>query len=218
MARAIVLKELRESAPLVAVAVVVALYCLAGMTGWRLNPFAYYDVRLETIPFVRDALYNSVSLVGAGLAIALGLKQSAWEDHHGTYAFLLHRPVAWSRLFWLKIAVGAALSVAVPAGMVLAYALWAATPGAHDAPFYWSMTTPAWAGCLSLAVVYLGAFASGLRPARWYGSRLLPLAVGGLATLLFNTPAPVVVTLPLLLLAAGALVVAIAYTVHHRDF
>lgn len=218
MARAIVFKELRESAALVAVAALLALYFLAEMTGWRLNPFANYYTRLETIPFVSDSLYNAVAFVGAGLAIALGLKQSAWEQHNGTYLFLLHRPISRSRLFRLKIAVGAVVSVAVPLLMVLAYALWASTPGAHDAPFRWSMTLPAWAGCLSLVVVYLGAFASGLRPARWFGTRLLPLAVGGLATIFFNTPTPVVWSLPILLAAAAALAGTIAYEIQHRDF
>jgi hypothetical protein len=61
------------------------------------------------------------------------------------------------------------------AAMILAYALWAATPGTHASPFYWSMTKPAWQVWFALPAVYMAAFVCGVRPARWYGSRLLPL-------------------------------------------
>ena len=41
------------------------------------------------------------------------------------------------------------------------------------------MTVPAFQIWLLMPLVYLGAFASGIRPARWFGSRLLPLVGGG---------------------------------------
>ncbi len=59
---------------------------------------------------------------------------------------------------------------------ILIYATWAATPGTHPGPFEWSMTGLAFRVWLLMPLAYLGAFASGIRPARWFGSQLLPLA------------------------------------------
>jgi hypothetical protein len=85
--------------------------------------------------------------------------------------------------------VGVALVQAIGAAMILIYAAWAATPGTHASPFFWAMTLPAWQAWLAMPVVYVGAALSGLRPARWYGSRLLPLvACIGVAVMLAVLP------------------------------
>ncbi len=55
------------------------------------------------------------------------------------------------------------------------YALWAAMPGTHASPFFWSMTEPWWRMIPAALVCYLGAFLTGLRPANWVGSRVWPL-------------------------------------------
>ena len=46
------------------------------------------------------------------------------------------------------------------------------------------MSWPAWTGWWATTLLYAGAFLTGIRPGRWYGSRLLPLvvAVVGVAT------------------------------------
>ena len=114
-------------------------------------------------------------LVIGGLAIALGLKQSAWEVGEGTYYFLLHRPATRRFIFGTKLAVGAGFVLIVGGLLVLLYAMWAATPGNVATPFYWSMTGPRWQLWLCMPLLYLGAFLSGIRPARWFGTRLMPL-------------------------------------------
>ena len=38
------------------------------------------------------------------------------------------------------------------------------------------MTIPVWLTWLAVGLVYLGAFLSGIRPAAWWGTRLMPLA------------------------------------------
>ena len=63
---------------------------------------------------------------------------------------------------------------AVGAALILAYALWAATPGTHASPFFWWMTKPAWHVWTVLPAIYAGAFLCGVRSARWY-AWLLPL-------------------------------------------
>lgn len=59
------------------------------------------------------------------------------------------------------------------------YGLWANTPGTHASPFEWWMTTKFWQQWLTLPVLYLAAFQSGLIDARWYGVRLLPVLTAG---------------------------------------
>jgi hypothetical protein len=70
-----------------------------------------------------------------------------------------------------------------------------------------------------MPLVYLGAFLSGLRPARWYGTRLLPLAASGLLTAFLAIFAwwwPL--GLALALLTYAALVVTICYVARVRDY
>jgi hypothetical protein len=55
------------------------------------------------------------------------------------------------------------------------YAAWAARPGSVAAPFEWSMTESAWRGLAGLTLIYLGTLLTMLRPARWLGTRLLPV-------------------------------------------
>ena len=93
---------------------------------------------------MQDGFATPFWLLGGGLAVGLGLKQTAWEQQWGTYYYLFHRPIERRAVFWLKLAVGSAAVLLVSALVVLCYALWAAAPGNHDAPFRWSMTLPAW--------------------------------------------------------------------------
>jgi hypothetical protein len=67
---------------------------------------------------------------------------------------------------------------------IFAYALLAASPGNSPTPFFWSMTADEWQLVLCSVVVYLGAFLSGIRPARWFGTRLAPLATASGAAFL----------------------------------
>ncbi len=87
----------------------------------------------------------------------------------------------------IKLLVGATLTLAVALLPIAAFGLWAATPGTHASPFVWSMTTWAWLLGVQMLLVYLGAFLSGLRPGRWFGSRVLPLAGAVAAIFALNT-------------------------------
>ena len=44
------------------------------------------------------------------------------------------------------------------------------------------MTVPTWVSWLAMTILYFGAFHTAIRPGRWYGSRILPLAASVLAT------------------------------------
>jgi hypothetical protein len=153
-----------------------------------------------------------------GFAIALGLRQTAWEAGHGTYYFLLHRPVSRRRVFGLKLLMGGVLTLLLSAMLVLIYACWAATPGHRGAPFMWSMTRSAWILWIALQPLYIGAFLSGIRPARWYGTRLVPLVAAiGMAVVASYMPwFWAALSITIIAMAFG--LVSIFYYVRERDF
>ncbi len=177
MQRQIALKELRETAWIAALALVVQLYYVVGQMGISLLPWGSFSDDL--IPFVGGGYTGSLAMVAIALAIALGFAQTSGESVRGTWLFLLHRPTPWWTIVGIKLLVGTLLYFATGAMPILIYALWADTPGTHASPFFWSMTMDAWLSLLAILPVYLASFLSGLRTGRWFGSRLLPLAGAG---------------------------------------
>jgi hypothetical protein len=177
MIRTLVLKELRESLPIIAVAAfaIAAAFCL----NFLFSSVASFSPVVE-IPFLTNSFWVYVLLLGFSVAVGVGLKQTAWEDSKGAYRYLLFRPIDRRKVFQLKLAVGALLVVVFVAIYIILYAFWISRPGQLAAPFYWSMTTGAWQVWFLLPLIYSAAFLSGIRPARWFGSRLGPL-VGALA-------------------------------------
>jgi hypothetical protein len=157
--------------------------------------------------------------VAVCLALALGFRQTVGESAAGTYLFLLHRPASRLRLIGTKLAVGLGLYLVCAALPILGYALWAATPGTHAGPFEWSMTAEAWKVWLAVTIVYFGAVLSGIRPARWYGTRLLPLLGAGLLAIPVAAvpwqPGP---ALAATLLVDAMLVTATLFVAHRRDY
>src|SRR5262245_39462878 len=111
MFKALIVKELREAAGIVALAALGAVYALAGLTATPLLP--WQSPRLYHYPFIYDTLSFYFAVVAGGLAIALGLKQTAWELAQGTAYFLLHRPISRAKIFGYKLWIGAALVLAI---------------------------------------------------------------------------------------------------------
>jgi hypothetical protein len=224
--KALIIKELRESAGIVALAVLVLVLVYVESTGGLFSRYLGHELMVLntrmslTIPFAgsMDQTANSIAMVAAGLAIALGLKQSVRELAHGSYLFLLHRPMARKQIFGLKLAVGMALLLSITGAMILCCALWAATPGNVAAPFFWSMTVPVWQIWFSMTLVYLGAFLTGIRPGRWFGTRLVPLVACApivyIAALIPWWWAGVL----LVLVADGLFVVSIFHSAGERDY
>jgi len=174
MLKALVWKEARELAPLVALAVVAELlfYFPANLLTQFYQNYSDYSAQ---IPFVSSSLQNWLLVVGAVVGVAVGFWQTWGELSRGTLLFLLHRPIERRSVFLMKLAVGMALTLLVPGVPILAYAIWAAIPGNQPAPFFWSMTAGTWLIWFRLPFFYLGAYLSGLRPGRWLGSRAVPL-------------------------------------------
>ena len=178
MLRAMLSKELRETMWIALLGVLVQMYFVVGLM----------DVDLMTlrargrggVPFVTDNFLASFVMVAAVVAAVLGFRQTVTESARGTWLFLLQRPAERWHLLAMKMLAGAMLYLVVSAIPVWIYAWWAATPGTHVGPFEWSMTLQSWQCWISVTGVYFGAFLSGLRPARWFGTRLAPLIGAGL--------------------------------------
>ena len=176
MLKALAIKELRESLGIVALAVLALGYVILGLIGVTMLP--WQSAGQPYFPFSADAHSFSQAVVLGAFILLLGLRQTAWELHNGTFYYLLHRPLPRWVVFAVKLVVGTALVLVVNALFVGIYGWWAATPGTHPTPFFWSMTLPAWKLGLAMVPVYLGAFFSGLRPGQWFGSRLAPAVTG----------------------------------------
>jgi hypothetical protein len=191
------------------------LYVVGGLTGLPLPPVSGARV----IPFVTgDAIFPFVA-VGAVLAVALALRQTVGELVNNTFEFLLHRPARREALLAVKLATGLGWCVVCTLVPVLLYAWWAATPGNHASPFQWSMTLPVFRALAVLSVLYLTAFLSGLRPASWFGTRVVPLIGGGmLAVLLYAIPWSWGLGLLLLVLVDALIVDAIFSVAQERDY
>jgi hypothetical protein len=226
MVLAIVKKEFRETWAFAALALGLSLLYVGKLTGqvspmltsllgWV--PFLKEDV--PDVPFVQDSFLTVTFFIGVALALALGFRQSAWEPSQGTSLYLLHLPLARRTLFLTKLLLGIGLLLVCTLLPILLHAAWAAMPRTHAGPFDWSMTGPALQLWIVMPLVYLGAFVSGIRPARWFGSRLLPLvSVAIPATVLGLIPHWWLIGLPLLLLVAAVLVSDILWETETRDF
>jgi len=226
MLGAIVTKELREMRVFGALALGLYFVYLSKLTGrWGnvltavLGWLPGMKGASPDVPFVQDQFLTVYGFIGVALAIALGSRQSAWEPSQGTALYLLHLPLARHTIFLTKLLTGTGLLLVCTIVPILIYATWAAVPGTHAGPFEWSMTGPAFQIWLLMPLVYLGAFASGIRPARWFGSRLLPLVSVALSAFLLGfVPHWWLIAFPLLLVVAAVLVSHILLEAGTRDF
>jgi hypothetical protein len=170
--RAMAMKELRETRGIALVALAVYVYGVAAQLYPRL-PFG--DGREAVTPFLGDSFIGWLWVVSVPLAIALGLRQTLGESIPGTFPFLFHRPAGRRWLIGVKVLVGLGVYLGCASLPILAYGLWAATPGTHAGPFEWSATGECWIVWFGMTLLYLGAFLTGIRPGRWFGTRVLPL-------------------------------------------
>jgi hypothetical protein len=190
MYKALVFKELRETIGIAAIALLFYLAGIINVMGYPVLPFNLFGIlsqrRPGILPFL-DAQYMPwFILVSIGFVISLGFRQTVGESVHGTWLLLLHRPEDRRRLIAVKLTVGVTLYLVVAATAILIYAIWAATPGTHPSPFYWWMTVLFWQIWIIILLGYLGVFFAGIRPGRWFGTRLLPIAAAGVLAALIG--------------------------------
>jgi hypothetical protein len=218
--RALVRKELREVFGIAAAALGCYLALAANLMGAKVFDWVPGMPRgTNEVPFTGGGFETLFMLVSAVFAVALGFRQSAPELARGTYLFLLHRPLPRDLIFLTKLATVVGVFLCCAAAPVVLYAAWAAVPGHHPGPFEWSMTAPAWRLAFLMPLLYLGAFLSGLRPARWFGTRLLPLVAAlTLLILLDVLPWWWAATFPLAAALYGLLVANVCFVARARDY
>ncbi len=237
MYRALVLKELRELWWMAAIALIVMSGCVLYQMGlgfcitcgglyWKQGADATPPY-LHPLPFFNKDLMLQVSLVGTALAIPLAALQTWGESLHGTWNFLLHRPVRRNTIIRAKLVAGLALLLGGTGLPLLAYAVWAAMPGKHANPFQWWMTLLMVRVSFAAALVYSAVFLCGIREARWYVSRFWPILPMGVilyfqySIVLFTSRAGwvlLVVCDGLVILSVLTLLAAIPYATTNRDF
>lgn len=214
-------KELREGSLYAGLALLAQIQVLGAGMDLPLIP-ALGDGRQAEIPFV--SYYNfdrstNFTIIAVLTAIVLGLHQTLWESWRQTTLFLLHRPIPRQQIFLHKLAAGTVLLFAVTAIPLLIYCLWAATPGTHASPFYWSMTEKWWRSVMIAVVCYFGTFLTGLRTARWIGSRTWPAITAFVVAFLLGYP-PILIPLVYLALLGliGLLLVSILDVGQTREY
>jgi ABC-type transport system involved in multi-copper enzyme maturation permease subunit len=217
--QALAFKELRELRGIAAVALLCYLALVVNLMGARiLNGIPGIPKGTTEVPFTGSDFVTPFSFISAAFAVALGFRQSAMESSGGTFLFLLHRPLPRNEIMATKLASGLGLFFACASVPILAYGVWAAIPGHHPSPFEWSMTEPAWRAALLVSLLYLGSFLSGLRPASWFGTRLLPLAASGLAMFFASFGSKWWVFIPAVAAVYVVLIANVSYVAKVRDY
>ncbi|HTU94047.1 MAG TPA: hypothetical protein VMF69_28460 [Gemmataceae bacterium] len=218
--RALAWKELREVVGITAIALGFYLALAINMMGTRVFDWVPgMPAGTQGVPFVGGDFTSFFTCISIAFAAALGFRQTAWESTRGTFLFLLHRPVRRETIFLVKLAMGAGVLLSCASLPIVAYGLWAAAPGHHASPFEWSMTGPAWRLTFLMPLLYFGAFLSGLRPARWFGTRLLPLVASLLFLVLLDSGSGWwSVRFPLTLLLYGFLAANVCFVGQLRDY
>jgi len=219
MLKALAIKELREALAIVAIGTLLMLWLLSVIMNRWFTPWSSNEVDQGLVPFMSPAIFTTcLMFIGGAFAIAMGLQQTVRENSSKSFYFLLHRPLARNSVFFTKILVGLALLLILTAVPTLVYACWAATPGNHASPFFWGMTANAWKICLALPAVYLGAMLSGIRPARWFGSRLFPLAGACVLAFLIGMTLSFWLGVGMFLALDAVLIVLILKSAEQRDY
>jgi hypothetical protein len=218
--KTLALKELREVLGIAAAALAGYLALAASLMGAKVFDWMPgMPHGTEEVPFTGGGFVGFFIVVSVVFAVALGFRQSAWEASRGTFLFLLHRPLPRAGIVLTKLAVGAGAFLVCASLPIVMYAVWASVPGRHPGPFAWSMTGPVWELLFLLPLLYLGAFLSGLRPGRWFGTRLLPLIASAvLVVLLSDLPWWWALTFPLAVGLYGLLVINICFVARVRDY
>jgi hypothetical protein len=217
--KALAFKELREVFGIAAVALGGYLVLVASLMGAKVFDWVpAIPSGTQEVPFTGGGFLIFFTFVSVVFAVALGFRQSAWESARGTYLFLLHRPVARNGVFLIKLAVGLGVFLTCASVPIVLYGGWASLPGTHPSPFAWSMTEPAWQMTLVMPLLYLSAFLSGLRPARWFGTRLFPLAAAVVLVVLLNKVPWWPAGFPLALLLCGLLAANVCFVARVRDY
>jgi prepilin-type N-terminal cleavage/methylation domain-containing protein len=179
--RSLVCKEVRENVK--AAALGLAIYTLLLVLQYR-NYVAF--PRDMTHPLADKTLLWNTVWFGGIFGAVLGWLQIHNERRPDLWAFLLHRPLTRTQIFLCKALAGLGLYALVVGLPLLVFTAWALWPGHVAAPFELTMLRPLAAYVLTGVVFYFAGMLTGLRQARWYGSRPLSLGMALIVCLLMQ--------------------------------
>ena len=179
--KALVLKDLRENFKIALIGLLILTLILLGsyqsyieiLTNMAHGSSAGPNNFLQ--PLLATDLLNVMALFCALFGTALGLLQTRNEAHRDLWAFLVHRPVTSTDIFWGKTIAGVGLYLFGAGLPLMVYVGIVLTPGQVAAPFEWAMIWPVSFIFLTGLAYYFAGMLTGLRQARWYASRALGL-------------------------------------------
>jgi hypothetical protein len=218
MHKSLIRKELIEASAVAALPTVVYLIII-GVENHNFHYLEdYYISDQWATLFTRD-IYPLGLVVPTFFAGILGLVQTVSESVRGTWGYLLHLPPARRQVIQAKLVCGLATYLACSGLFLAACVLLALRRQTIIRPLEWWMISPIAQCIVSGVLIYLGAFLTGLRPARWYGSRLLPLVgVTALWGVLLFMPNWWVYGILSLLLLCAILIAMIFHVAMTRDY
>jgi hypothetical protein len=179
--KAMVQKELRENIKLAVLGMII--YGLPLLYAYLVYSGALRDLALGSgnwrgggwQPLLTSGFLPATSFLCPLLGAALGWFQIHNERQRDLWSFLVHRPMSRTQIFVGKTVAGLTLYLLGAGVPFLLFAGWAITPGHVAAPFEWSMLLPATAMFLTGPAYYFAGMLTGLRQARWFASRAVPL-------------------------------------------
>lgn len=176
-------KELRENAKWAA----MGLLALALALCYQIYNSVWTTPSSNTLRDVWNRITQTMVLGGPLIATLLGMLQIIPEQRRDLWAFLMHRPAHRSSLFWGKVAAGLLLYAVATLVPFLGVVFWTKRPGVLTGPFVWGLTLGGLGGILAGVPFYFAGLLTGLRPARWYGSRVIPIVAAGVVALLLDS-------------------------------
>jgi ABC-type transport system involved in multi-copper enzyme maturation permease subunit len=193
--KTIIRKELRENFKLAVIGFAVLTFmfvqgyrsCHEFFTQLALGQSAWQTMNAQ--PLLSEGVLAETAYFCAIFGAVLGWLQIFSERHRDLRAFLVHRPISRSEIFFGKVIAGLCLYAAGAGLPLLGYIVIAWIPGHFPVPFTWPMVLPLASYFLCGTVFYFGGMLTGLRQARWYASRGLGLAAGILLAV-FSARAP----------------------------
>lgn len=169
--RAMVWKEAKENAKWAGLGllgvVIAAAYAISHIHGPGNVYVAFADIW--------TAIETTLTFAAPTLGLLLGLIQIVPEQRRDLWAFLIHRPASRSTIFCGKAMTGIRLLFLATLVPLLVFVIWMQVPGNFPAPFDWHLALASILAILSGLVFYFAGMLTALRPARWFGSRALPI-------------------------------------------
>jgi hypothetical protein len=188
--KALIQKDLRENLKVAVIGLLIFSLlliqayqtCLATLTNLITRNMSGQMNALQ--PLLAQSLLIEATFFCGLFGAALGWLQTRNEAHRDLWAFLIHRPITRTEIFWGKTLAGLCLylfGAGLPLVVLVAVVR---TPGHVAAPFEWAMLGPVVSIFLTGGAYYFAGVLTGLRQARWYGSRGLGLglAIAGSAS------------------------------------